>query len=58
MKESKRTEGSRPKRGYWKAPSFSRGGCLLLGPIQFNWFNDGFRVYLTWPGRTRTLIAR
>lgn len=46
--------------GYWKRPSYFRdrtgagGGVLLLGPLQVNWYN-GLRVYLTWPGSTKTL---
>jgi hypothetical protein len=22
---------------------------LVLGPIQFNWYAKGWRIYLTWP---------
>ena len=46
--------------GYWKKPNYfnsPEGGVLLLGPLQFNWYN-GFRVYLTWPGRTKTVWSR
>ena len=49
-------------KGYWKRPKLWRyddGGHLNLGPVQFNWgFNGGLRIYLTWPGRTRTAHAR
>lgn len=41
-----------PARGWWMKPRLSRsleGGDLLLGPIQFNWFNHGFRIHFTWP---------
>lgn len=44
--------------GYWKAPKLTRhieGGCLLLGPVQVNWYGEGWRIYLTWPGRTRAI---
>lgn len=37
---------------YWKMPRYSNGldgGDLLLGPIQFNWYNHGFRIHVTWP---------
>jgi hypothetical protein len=57
MKDDK-TGDRRPARGYWMRPSFTKGGVLLFGPIQLNWYNGGFRVYLTWPGHTRTLFAR
>jgi hypothetical protein len=52
------------QQGYWKKPHLFRdrtengGGVLLLGPLQINWYGEGFRVYLTWPGRTRTLLGK
>lgn len=57
-------------KGYWKRPSIEthaqegwkpslrrRNGHICFGPLQFNWgYTPGLRVYLTWPGRTRTLL--
>jgi hypothetical protein len=45
-------------KGYWMRPRFHRdpqGGDLVVGPVQINWYGDGWRVYLTWPGRTRAV---
>lgn len=58
-----RSETYMPRRkymnGHWMKPSLTRtldGGCLLLGPLQFNWYNQGFRIHVTWPfQRTLTL---
>lgn len=52
------TKGNTRMSGYWKAPKLTRhieGGCLLLGPVQVNWYGEGWRIYLTWPGRTRAI---
>jgi hypothetical protein len=49
-----------PARGWWMKPRLYRspeGGDLLLGPIQFNWFNDGFRVHFTWPFRNPRTVT-
>lgn len=38
--------------GYWMKPKLTRspdGGDLHLGPLQFNWYNHGFRIHMTWP---------
>jgi hypothetical protein len=48
--------------GYMKRPAIHRsieGGDLLLGPVQFNWYNRGFRIHFTWPfANPRTLTIR
>lgn len=49
-----------PMHGYWHKPRLYRvaeGGDLLLGPVQFNWFNDGFRVHFTWPFKTPRTVT-
>lgn len=46
------------KPGMYRSPE---GGDLRLGPVQFNWFNNGFRIHFTWPfknPRTVTLWQR
>lgn len=46
--------------GYWKRPKLNRsidGGDLLLGPIQVNWFNQGFRIHFTWPFRNPRTVT-
>lgn len=48
-------------KGYWMKPNYVNGvdgGNLIIGPLQINWYGTGWRVYLTWPGHTRTLLAR
>jgi len=34
-----------PRRG----ETVKRGGTIVLGPLQINWYGQGWRVYLTWP---------
>lgn len=41
------SDGSGQLDHWWMKPA-KQGKCLLLGPLQFNWY-DGFRVHLTWP---------
>jgi hypothetical protein len=46
--------------GYWRKPRLYRvveGGVLLLGPVQFNWYNNGFRVHFTWPFKTPRTVT-
>lgn len=49
-----------PKHGWWMKPRLHRapkGGCLLFGPVQFNWYSDGFRVHFTWPFRSPKTVT-
>lgn len=50
------------QRGWWMKPHWHNGiggGNLLLGPVQFNWYNRGFRIHFTWPFRcSKTFTLR
>lgn len=51
---------SKNREHYWMKPYLMRayggGGELLLGPLQFNWY-EGLRIHVTWPF-TRTFRIR
>jgi len=41
-----------PKRPIQWARDKGRGGNLVIGPVQINWYGVGWRIHITWPVQT------